>query len=399
MSSTCPPLLILGASTRAAAHSAARAGFQPICADVFADEDLREMAEVHQVSLDDYPEGLVRVSELAPHCPWMYTGAMENYPEIVARISRTRPLWGNSAEVIALSRDPYLTYDALQNAGLPAPRALSSDNPPPADGMWMLKPIRSGGGRGIRVWDESARDSHTLDEPHWFQERVEGLSLAAIFIAMPDRTILAGISRQLVGNEDGSGPIHGYTGSIAPCLVADDVRGNVERMGRVFVEATGLRGIFGVDFLLNDEGPWPVDLNPRYTASVEVLEHVYDLPIIAAHAAAFGGSGSQIARERGCEPGPMRRFVGKSVLFADKSVVMPSLRHLFAETSRADGSTGDLAILADRPAMGEEIAAGKPICSVIVSAPTETSCRKRLGEHVRKVRVAVSGDDPIVEFR
>ncbi len=54
---TTPRLMILGASTRAAAQSAVRAGFQPVCADHFADEDLFEVAEV--LPLSGYPHGLL----------------------------------------------------------------------------------------------------------------------------------------------------------------------------------------------------------------------------------------------------------------------------------------------------------------------------------------------------
>lgn len=392
-----PPLLILGASTRAAAQSAARAGFAPLCADVFADDDLRDIATVEQVSLEDYPEILVEIARRMPAAPWVYTGAMENYPDIVARISESRPLWGNPADAIRRSRDPFLTYRALHDAGLPVPRVRSSDDPPPADGRWMLKPERSGGGRGIRVWDESAADSHTLDEPHWFQERAGGLSLAAIFVAFNDRTLLAGVTRQLVGNGNGSGPAHGYTGSIGPHPLPDEWRTKIAQMGEVLSKACGLRGIFGVDFLLDSQGAWPVDLNPRYTASVEVVEHIYELPLLHCHAAAFRSGGSREAQLRGCEPGHPRRFVGKSILFTEVDVEVPPLVNLFA--ADIHGNDCDLSLLADRPAPGSRIAAGKPLCSVIVSGRTDPCCRERLGDHVRRVRQAVFGDDSPVEFR
>jgi hypothetical protein len=91
----CPSVLILGASTRAAAQSAIRAGLHPICADLFADLDLRGCAQVLEVA--DYPRGLVAAAASAPACPWMYTGGLENQPGIVARISKSRPFqitWG-----------------------------------------------------------------------------------------------------------------------------------------------------------------------------------------------------------------------------------------------------------------------------------------------------------------
>ena len=34
----------------------------------------------------------------------------------------------------------------------------------------------------------------------------------------------------------------------------------------------GLRGVFGIDAIVRNGVPWPVEVNPRYTASVEVIE-------------------------------------------------------------------------------------------------------------------------------
>ena len=57
-------LLILGASTRAAAAIAVRAGFDPVCADRFGDEDLRRIAEVIAINV-----GLAGV-----YCFWFLSG-------------------------------------------------------------------------------------------------------------------------------------------------------------------------------------------------------------------------------------------------------------------------------------------------------------------------------------
>ena len=86
--------LILGASTRAAAFSALRAGLTPWCADLFADADLHMRCHVERVIPHEYPQCFVKLAENAPAGPWMYTGALENHPAIVERIGRRRPLWG-----------------------------------------------------------------------------------------------------------------------------------------------------------------------------------------------------------------------------------------------------------------------------------------------------------------
>ena len=54
-----PNLLIFGASVRAAAFSALRAGLQPWCADLFADADLRARCPTIQVPPGLYPQGFL----------------------------------------------------------------------------------------------------------------------------------------------------------------------------------------------------------------------------------------------------------------------------------------------------------------------------------------------------
>ena len=59
-------LIIIGASTRAAATSAWRAGWTPWCADLFADADLERIATVRKVPPETYPHGLLAALYDAP---------------------------------------------------------------------------------------------------------------------------------------------------------------------------------------------------------------------------------------------------------------------------------------------------------------------------------------------
>src|SRR5262245_19294559 len=88
-----PHLLIIGASTRAAAVSAVPAGLQPTCVDLFADSDLAGLCPVVRLPAKDFPAGFQRAAQLAPPGPFIYVGGLENHPEIVASISRSRALW------------------------------------------------------------------------------------------------------------------------------------------------------------------------------------------------------------------------------------------------------------------------------------------------------------------
>ena len=66
-------LIIVGASARAAAASAQRAGFAPYWLDQFGDTDLRQRFPGQVIS--PYPGQAVKLIDQAPEAPFIYTGA------------------------------------------------------------------------------------------------------------------------------------------------------------------------------------------------------------------------------------------------------------------------------------------------------------------------------------
>src|SRR5689334_16729172 len=115
-------LLIVGASARAAAFSALRAGLRPVCADLFADADLRARCTAWRVGPKDYPRGFLDVPALDSPGPWLYAGGLENRPDLVEAMARRRqPLWGNPAAVLRRVRSPFEVRAVLRAAGLPCP--------------------------------------------------------------------------------------------------------------------------------------------------------------------------------------------------------------------------------------------------------------------------------------
>src|SRR5438876_7708298 len=118
-------LLIFGASTRAAAFSALRAGLRPWCADLFADRDLAARCTVVKVPPRNYPHGFVELARQRKPGPWMYTGALENRRKLVGRISSIRPLWGNQGRALELCRSPQWFTSVLAREALPYARLTS----------------------------------------------------------------------------------------------------------------------------------------------------------------------------------------------------------------------------------------------------------------------------------
>jgi predicted ATP-grasp superfamily ATP-dependent carboligase len=375
-------LLIVGASARAAAQSAHRAGFTVTAIDLFADADLAACAQA--IRCDDYPRGLFGLSRQAPPGPWLYTGGLENQRKVVAAISAQRPLWGNDADVLRRVRDPIRLHETLSAAGLPAIEATRDVRDLPGDGSWIAKPISGSGGMRVHVLDGASplvAQNFGLppddDLKRWcFQRRVSGVSASAVFVADGKHAALLGLSEQLIGQPwTDVGPFQ-YAGSIGP-LAGDAIPSanalidEVGRIGNVLAATFRLTGLFGVDGVVDGEHFWPVEVNPRYTASCEIVERLTDINVIAAHAAAC---------ERGELPvvndlRPKNRAAGKLIVFATRDCVYRETAVTWVRQCNANVA---LPCIADIPGVGTRFFAGQPIATVIAEGETSAEVRQRL---------------------
>lgn len=375
MPTSHPSLLILGASTRAAAASAIRAGFAPVCADRFGDEDLRRIATV--VAVDNDLHRTLEAVKALPPMPWIYIGSLENDSKFIASVSERHPLFGNPREVLRKVRDPFWLERTLRTHDLPALRVRSvrsSDEGVQATSeSWLLKPHRGGGGCRIAVWSGQTLPT---SERFYLQEQRLGTPMSALFIGRQDAVELIGVCEQLIGPTAGAPTEFGYAGSIGPIAVSDRTRELLQRLGGTLTREAQLRGLFGIDFILADDIPWLVELNPRYTASVEVLERALGRALLAEHASACGHRTATV-RER---PAPSR-IVGKQIVYATKDLTAPPLDRLF----EADGHAPESPLIADIPASGSRIAAGWPVCTVFAESETLTGCRERLAARAQMV--------------
>ncbi|MCE9524855.1 MAG: ATP-grasp domain-containing protein, partial [Planctomycetales bacterium] len=281
---------LVGGSVRSAAGSALRAGWQTICTDFFADADLRRLAQVEPV--EHYPAGLVKLADMLPPGPWMYTGGLENHPEIVAAISRRHSLWGNNADSLHRARDPFLLADVLNRAGLPT---LAVRQAAPEDNQrWLRKPVLGSGGCGITEWhaksnSQRPRPSLPYESPEiksgsYYQKHVTGESISALFLSWPGETRLLEVTAQLTGVPEVHAPQFRWCGNIATLPISDECHKVITRIGETVAEACFLRGLFGCDFILSDDGtPWLTEVNPRYTGSVELVEFLRKTPLLDWH--------------------------------------------------------------------------------------------------------------------
>ncbi len=362
-------ILIVGASARAAAWSALRAGdITPYCIDLFADADLRSVCSSQALAAQDYPDGFVEAARTAPPGPWIYTGALENHPKIIDALARERPLWGNPGHVIRKVRSPERVRKMLTQAGIPCPAI--AQRPPVDNGKsWLVKRKKSAGGAHVRAWHGQA-----LAHGCYLQEQMEGIPCSAQYVGASDGSALfLGATKQLVGVSWLNSRGFHYCGNIGPLRLSDRTDARLRNLGDALVGAFGLRGLFGVDFILQGDNPWPVEINPRYTAGLEILERANNMPLFALHWQVFE---AQAGMKPIFTPKSAELVHGKAILYAKETLVFSQDAPVPGWNRSVIMQAGRLPYeafpdIADVPVVGARIEKGRPIVTLFAEAPTE----------------------------
>jgi predicted ATP-grasp superfamily ATP-dependent carboligase len=311
----------------------------------------------------------------------MYTGALENEPALVDALSQGRELWGNPGRVLREIRSPIGVADALRDAGLDVPRASLDMQDVPPHATWLSKPLASCGGTGIYEVNgpPSGADDAAGNQDRYFQQRIGGVPCGAVFVAAGGRASLLGISRQLVGTNWSGATGFQYAGSIAPLRLPELCVTQLRRAGDCLASRFGLQGLFGIDAIVADQSVWPVEVNPRYTASVELIERVRGIHAIGSHVKAC----CQGRLPPSCPVATANSFYrGKAVVYATDDVITTYRLTYCAVAANVD----DWPQYADIPDPGTEIRSGHPILTVFAEGGNGQCVEQRLRERVETVR-------------
>lgn len=384
---TGPRVLLCGISTRAAAASAARAGFRVTALDAYGDLDQHPSVASLSIVRDfhvPYSAGALARAARTLECDAVaYLSSFENHGHAVTALATGRTLWGNPPAVLRRVRNPFIVADEFRRRGFAVPnganrvgghlkRTVGNTGGAPRTTGWLLKPRASGGGHGIRRW----RPGDVIPRGSYLHQQVDGVPGSIVFVAAAGRAIPLGVSRQLIGEVAFGASGYRYCGSLMD--PADPTFGVSSRLfaaaaalADAAADAFGLVGVNGIDFIVQDDVPYPIEINPRWSSSMELVERAGGVCVFAAHAAACDGGVSSLNELR---PHYNFRAVGKAIVFARHDVTMGDTR---AWVGDAD--------MADVPCPGDRIAAGWPVCTVFAEGHDATACHAALAERAARV--------------
>ncbi|ADG67850.1 protein of unknown function DUF201 [Planctopirus limnophila DSM 3776] len=409
---TTPKILIAGGSVRAAADSAQRGGWQVIAYDQYGDLDLQESsiwqslpAETKNWSFD-----LAHVEHVQG---WTYTGPFENWPADASRFSEQAdkcsiPLLGVSPRLLKRIRDPRFLQETFASIGgnplaviLPGPVVPSELRPATQIDLSKVqelirKPLHSGGGFNVRdvsqadIMEESF--PHSLDELEYLQEKVHGVPQSCIFMASSTHVERIGWTEGLMGTPWGK---YGYRGSVGPITVPPPIDELACSLANAIVKATGLSGILGIDGIRCDESWRPIEINPRYTASCEILEGTVGHPasLMDLHLRAWQSelmppclrdvSATSRKKTTGGDHSQRPDFGCKQIVYAGEAFNAPDLRvpWLKSHSGKFLPQASPHQVIADIPMPGSLISSGYPVCTLFGWGSSIADARRQCAEH------------------
>ena len=361
------PFLVAGATCRPVARSMIEAGFACRAIDLFADWDTQAICAVEQAA------SMAAIEQRAIETLGGNRLVLASGGENFAFIQGDKPdqamndsLLGSNIAAIRRARDPFFLQQILNDAGIPTLKVQR--NRPPND-QWIWKPFQSGGGTGVRRLSTPATSSDTrppLSQNGYFQQFQTGPVIGAAFLADNESCEVFALSNQLVGrigqNE------FTWVGASLLSSFPQEPQQQIAKIGRAVAKRTGLIGWFGIDFILDcDQQPLMIEVNPRYTSTMEIWERQTGRSLFALHHKACHGTPlSNLTLPGKTKPGA--GIIVKSYLYNRNSSKLPLhvTKEVFEKLVAATDCSNEN-FITDVPNIGTQIGVGDPVCTTWIA--------------------------------
>jgi predicted ATP-grasp superfamily ATP-dependent carboligase len=360
-------LILIGASVRALAFSCIRAGYQPWCIDLYADEDLAKNCPTTLIT-KSFPNEISDLIKTAPVAPILYTGGLENHPALLQLLSAERAILGVTGNTLTNLRNTSELYNLLKSKQINTPAIIISTNDLNKEISYLRKPKNRSGGLGIKPFDPS-KQTMVEDADFYYQEFIKGESRSAIFCFTESGFELLGVSIQSSGTQSLHADDFLYSGNMGPVKPCSSELKDLQTIGEIISSNYHPLGLLGMDYILNDSKVYPLEINPRYTASMEVLELSLGQNFITKHMQAFGFKTICEIPAR-TEPS----VIGKAIYYAPHDVLIPE----DAPWLSIESNPRLFSPFADIPKPGSAIHRGSPVVTIFAKADSLTEVKAQL---------------------
>ncbi|WP_292798328.1 ATP-grasp domain-containing protein [Methanobrevibacter sp.] len=166
---------------------------------------------------------------------------------------------------------------------------ISKNNP---KSKYILKPLKGSGGYNIKLLNNEAEFQLNDSEKYILQEYVDGINLSSSVLGSKDTKKTIMNSRLLTENDFEKNNSYIYIGNILPLTnesILTKVK-DIDKINREMIETSqniahkfDLIGSVGVDYILNENGLYVIEVNPRIQGTFECVEKSLQINMLDAH--------------------------------------------------------------------------------------------------------------------
>lgn len=267
---------LIGASIRPAAVALAESNMLAIGIDWFADQETNAVLGSRSLVARDFKHAKalvmqfsksprIRKRRTSPGYCWVLAGGLDLQPQLLSTLTWSgSQILGCGLPAIRLAKSAELWTKKLGKVYQHVPPVHVESNTRPGKWHWKVN------------WPDSKHSG-------FWQKHIEGENRSAVFLAANGQVELIGVCRQFTTESNHPAGPYFYQGNqvLRPEEFADDVAA-LMTIGQWYAEQPEVAGLFGIDFIRNQE-VWPIEINPRITASVEALAIATDRNLWLEH--------------------------------------------------------------------------------------------------------------------
>ena len=159
------------------------------------------------------------------------------------------------------------------------------------DTQFILKPLQGSGGYNVNLLNNDTNIELNNIE-FIMQEHISGINLSSSVLAKRNWTKTITNSRLLTMNDFEKKNDFRYVGNILP-LTSESIMSKIKNINHIteemkttsqnLVEKFNLTGSNGVDYILNENGLYVIEINPRIQGTFECVEKSFGINMLDAH--------------------------------------------------------------------------------------------------------------------
>jgi len=381
-------VLIVGFNTRPLAYSLNKAGYDVFVVDFFGDIDLypcvkdsviisKRLGSNYSTMKENYSEFLARfsVEMLQEHLDIDYliigSGLDDAFKERQLILNETLQKdhdiisLNNDIQTLTKARTINVLYQILESHRYKVPRTQELKELTEVDSNFKYPFIikKKTGSGGLNIYKINNKNELNIklkqispeEISNWLiQEYIEGLPISCTVISNGIDCEIISINRQIVGFDFVNAPKEFmYCGNVVPGNILPREEELVKDISLLLTRELKLKGINGFDYVLKNNYPYLMEINPRIPGSIRVSEEAMQLNLLELHILSFNVNNWKFIKDS-IKSAQFKNFVTKLIYFAPKTIH----KNLIQEINKLEH-------VHDKSEPKEEIHIGEPICTIL----------------------------------